>query len=105
MVHTSTLDNSTLNHRDCAQFHKENRLETNQAQNSVEFKDQIKYELPLDDIYEVKCSCLYDDAEKYCPVIVKIKDESLIKMNGKLPFLLQIWNRKGELIFERSLAH
>ena len=44
---------SITSHVECSRLHKENRLEINQAQNSVEFRDQIKYEVPLNDIYEV----------------------------------------------------
>ena len=61
------------------------------------------YEVPLDDLYEVVASCQYNSDGEFCPVLLKIIDKSIKRKNGGLPFLLQVWNKRGDMIFERAL--
>ena len=41
---------------------------------------------------------------EYCPVVVQVIDEEIKKRYGvDKPFLVQVWNTSGVLVFERAL--
>ncbi|CDW75916.1 UNKNOWN [Stylonychia lemnae] len=42
---------------------------------------------------------------EYCPVIVEIKNEVLRKDMHNSKFILQVWNKKGEKVYERFLKN
>ena len=37
-------------------------------------------------------------------MLVKIIDKTILLKNSNLPYLLQVWTIKGEMVFERSLS-
>ena len=49
-------------------------------------------------------SCQFDESSNFCPILVKINDETIRQNNGGLSFLLQVWTIKGEMIFEKPLV-
>ena len=61
------------------------------------------YKVPLDKLYKVLFSCLYEENAEFCPVIVKIIDEYILQQNDNVPYLLQVWTIDGEMAFERPL--
>ena len=64
---------------------------------------QVMFTVPLNRLYEVLASCQYNEDGYFCPVLVRIKDEKIRMKNNNFEYLLQVWNRKGEMVFERAL--
>ena len=63
----------------------------------------VMYEVPLRKLYQPIASCQFNSDGKFCPVLVKINDETIKKNNGGLAYLIQIWTLKGELVYEKPL--
>ena len=85
-------------------IHADNRLEHNQFTTSKEMLNALKFSVPLDKLYKVVASCNYNQANLYCPVIVEVIDSVAKERYGaNKPYLLQLWNKKGEMVFERPL--
>ena len=58
----------------------------------------------LDELYRVVASCNYNHVSLYCAVLIEIMDDKAKKRNGvEKPYLLQVWNKKGMMLFERAL--
>ena len=85
--------------------HEENTLAENQCQNAKQFMKQVMYQVPLNQLYRVIASCMYSEDAQFCPVLVKIVDSDILKENSGKPYLLQVWNQRGEMIYERSMAN
>ena len=66
--------------------------------------NKVMYSVPLNKLYQVMASCQYNEDSEFCPVLVKIVDEDILRINLGKRFLLQVWSSKGDLIFERSLT-
>ena len=71
---------------------------------SKELLSKMEFIVPLKNIYRVIASCNYNVMNSYCPVLVKIKDPHVLAKNGGKPYLLQVWDREGQMLFERALA-
>ena len=65
--------------------------------------DKIAYHVPLDKLYEIIASCLFEEGVKFCPVLIKINDEEIKQQSGGKTFLLQVWTETGEMVFERPM--
>ena len=81
----------------------ENLLEKNQFKASKEMMRNIEFNVPIDELYKVVASCNYNINNFYCPVLVKIIDETILDRMTRKAYLLQVWNKLGEMVFERSL--
>ena len=68
-----------------------------------EFLQTVQYKVPLKKLYKVLASCQYNESGLYCPVIVEIKDKTILQNNNMHPYLLQVWSIKGEMLFEKPL--
>ena len=66
---------------------------------------KVMYKVPLNNLYQVMYCCLHEENADFCPVVVKIIDETILKENQNLPFLLQVWTKGGEMVFERPLQN
>lgn len=64
---------------------------------------KVMYQVPLYKLYKVVASCQFEEDAEFCPVLVKIIDETILRKNKDMPFLLQVWTNKGEMVFERPL--
>lgn len=82
-----------------------NRLEKTQFDTTEEYIHKLRFSIPLDKLYTVYDSCMYNTTSVFCPVLVQI-GEKLLKAQREVghPFLLQVWTNEGKLIFERALA-
>ena len=63
----------------------------------------VMYEVPLRKLYQPIASCQFNSDGKFCPVLVKINDKTIKEKNGGLPYLIQVWTLKGELVYEKPL--
>ena len=45
----------------------------------------------------------FRDKANFCPVLLQIMDQEIIKNNNNMEYLVQVWDRKGQLIYERAL--
>ena len=64
----------------------------------------VMYTVPLSELYKVLASCNFNEQNEFCPVLVKIVDEQILKLRDKnMRFLLQVWTNKGDMVFERAL--
>ena len=61
------------------------------------------FRVPLNKLYELVGSCQYNEESDFCPVLVKVQDKKVIEFNGGKRFLLQVWDRNGQMVFERPL--
>ena len=61
------------------QQHVKNRLEDNQCSSAKEYIRKVLYKVPLDKLYKVLFSCLYEENAEFCPVIVKIIDDYILQ--------------------------
>ena len=64
---------------------------------------QVSYLVPIKELYEVVASCNFSTELEFCPVILRINDENIIRKNNDKEFLMQVWTKKGELAFEKKL--
>lgn len=66
--------------------------------------------MELGDLYSVEDTCHNNDNNKYCPVLLQVKDEGILKELGfnekgeQYEYLMQVWNNKGYLIYERKMV-
>ena len=63
------------------------------------------FQVPLSKLYKVVASCNYNEDNLFCPVLVKIINEKIRTINKGHTYLLQVWNRTGNMIFEKSLRN
>lgn len=75
----------------------------NQCSNSKDFMKKVMYSVPLNKLYEVLASCQFNENADFCPVLVKIVDYKILEINENFPYLLQVWTKFGQMVFERSL--
>ena len=86
------------------QAHKKNNPETNQCKDSSDFMHKVMYSVPLNQLYEVVASCNYDEKSNFCPVLIRIVDEKIKSFNPGKHYLVQVWTREGQIIFERAMS-
>ena len=65
---------------------------------------KVRYQVPLNKLYKVVASCMYEEYASFCPVLIKIVDEQILNANKMKPYLLQVYTGMGEMIYEKSLA-
>lgn len=83
--------------------HEEHSLKKNQCENPKEMLGKLSFKVPLDKLYRLVASCNYNVQNRFCPVLVEIKDKVALLANNEKPYLLQVWNLQGECVFERAL--
>ena len=49
-------------------------------------------------------ACNYQNDQEFCPVLLQIKHLSIMDDPDK-PFILQVWNKKGIMLYEKLLEH
>ena len=42
----------------------------------------VMYSVPLSKLYQVVASCQYNEGAEFCPVLVKIKDETILDLEN-----------------------
>lgn len=85
------------------QDNRRNKLKHKQFKTAKDFMKGVMYNVPLNRLYKVLASCNYNEAGRFCPVIVEIIDQKILMINKGMPFLLQVWNRYGTMVFEKPL--
>ena len=70
------------------QAHQKNRIEHANIKSAKEFMQEIQSKVPLKGLYKVIASCNYNENSHYCPVIIEIKDKTILRNNNMHPFLL-----------------
>ena len=95
------LDNASM--FDIKNAHRTNAPAENQYKSAKDFMRNVMYSVPLNKLYKVVASCNYNEKADFCPVLLEVKDKSILQHNHRCPFLLQVWTRKGEMVFERAL--
>ena len=84
--------------------HKENRIENNnQSKSAKEFLSKVMYQVELHKLYEVMASCQFKEDSMFCPVMVQINHQDIIKENQDKKYLLQVWTINGDMVFEKPL--
>jgi hypothetical protein len=71
---------------------------------SKEYLKECSYSISMSDLYDVKETCHYHQGMDYCPVLIDIKATILQDKRGA-KYLLQVWKRHGEKVFERPLKN
>ena len=64
---------------------------------------KVMYSVPLNKLYKIMASCQFNEDALYCPVLVEIVDETIQKVNDYRRYLVQVWTKKGDMIFEKPL--
>ena len=65
---------------------------------------KVMYSVPLNQLYEVVASCNYDEKSNFCPVLIRIVDEKIKSFNPGKHYLVQVWTKEGQIIFERAMS-
>lgn len=67
--------------------------------------EAVKYIVPLCELYKVLASCNFSEANDFCPVLLEIIDKDVLKFqkNKDQKYLLQVWSKNGDLVFEKAL--
>jgi len=65
--------------------------------------EKVMYSVPLNKLYKVVASCQYNENSDFCPVLVKIINETVLRKNKDMKYLLQVWTNRGKMVFERPL--
>ena len=87
------------------QAHEQYSLRNKQFKSSKQFMKEVMFTVPLDSLYTVLASCQYNEESYFCPVLVRIEDPEILRKNNNLRYLLQVWDRQGTMVFERSLRN
>jgi len=61
----------------------------------------MSYEVPLDGLYTIKSACCGNELNHHCPIVLEITNPEL-KQLYKGTHLIQIYNKQGTLLFERT---
>ena len=64
---------------------------------------KVMFKVPLNELYEVLSSCQYNEESDFCPILVRIVDDEICKNNNNFRYLLQVWTKKGDMVFEKPL--
>lgn len=59
--------------------------------------------VPLKKLYKVVASCNYNEKADFCPVLLEVIDKTILEHNNGCAFLLQVWTKNGDMIFERAM--
>ena len=86
--------------------HNDNNLEENLSsiRTASDYMKKVEFKVPLNQLYEVEASCYDTEGADYCGLLVRIVDKTILSMNADLPYLLQVWQYGGKLVFEKPLA-
>ena len=87
-------------------MHEENDLRKNlNSINSVkDYMAKVEFKIPLNKLYEIKAECRDTDSGNFCAVLLHVVDDEIKALNENKSYLLQVWKRGGQLIFERPLT-
>ena len=94
---------SSARSQDILAAHSANSLQGNRITSAKDLMQRVMYQVPLSRLYSIVASCQFDENARFCPILVKINDETIRKNNGGRSFLLQVWNLQGEMAFEKPL--
>ena len=78
-------------------------MQDNLIEKARDYTDKLTYNIPLSELYKVCASCHDTERQDFCAVLIQIVDDRIFEINGKKRYLLQIWSKKGDMVFERSL--
>ena len=74
---------------------------------------EVTYSVPIGRLYKVIESCNFVEGSKWCPVLLRIQPdlkEGMMQLpefayyDDVFEYLLQVWNLKGEMVYERQMA-
>ena len=101
VVTSTNMKNASLS--EMKKLHTKYDLNKNQCKTSKDFMKRVMYSVPLNKLYKIMASCQFSDDADFCPVLVKIVDKTILQTNDGFEFLLQVWTKKGDMVFERPL--
>jgi len=73
--------------------------------NATDFLNAVKKDIPLTELYTVVKTCSTNEKNNLVAVLKQIGDKLAREAFIGFKYLLEIWNRKGELIYQRQLKH
>ena len=68
--------------------HDSNSIDKTEIQDAKDFMNKVQYRVPLKKLYKVVASCQYNEKGDFCPVLVEIKDKTILENNNGCRFLL-----------------
>ena len=71
--------------------------------NHKEYLELLESRVPLDKLYDIEASCHHTEGTDFCGLLVRIVDKKVLKINNGKPWLVQVWRRGGQLVFEKAL--
>ena len=86
------------------------------SQTADSFISTVQFKIAVDSIYEISDYVLNDMDQKILPVLLYIKDETILRKETRLPkgspitdgcfrYIIEVWRNDGELLYERNLRH
>ena len=63
---------------------------------SLNYLNDVKYDIPLKDLFQIKDTLYKDQRVDFCPIILEVKSKELTQTEyyGS-KYLVQIWNKNG----------
>ena len=59
--------------------HERFDLKSNQFESSKQFMKEVMFKVPLNKLYSVMASCLYNEENMFCPVLLRINDAKILE--------------------------
>ena len=78
-------------------------MNESQPESAKEYLEKVRFRVEVSELYKVIDSCVYDPNNVFCPVLVEIMNDEIIKENDGKKYLLQVWSNQGEMIYERQM--
>ena len=85
--------------------HSKNSLEGHQFKIAKDFLNRAEFSVPLDKLYKVLASCNFNENNFYCPVLLQVVNSKIKEHAPDKDYLLQVWTKEGEMVFERALKY
>ena len=65
--------------------------------------NKVQYKVPINELYEVMASCQFKENADFSPVLLRIVDDEIRAQSQDKSFLLQVWSRYGNMVFEKPM--
>ena len=68
-----------------------------------EYREDVSLVVPLDEVMKIEKHCFDNNNFSICPILIKIQSPDVKEIYGDKNYLLQIWKKNGERIYQKAL--
>ena len=73
------------------------------AKNSTEMLKSMSFDININKLYSLKQAFCDNEFNEYCAVLLRVENNQLKQALGGR-YLVQVWNKQGQLLYERCRA-